>query len=619
MQNNHRNHRLGAGDNSPRGRASVSELVGCGFGGWRGGGGVRFFRQPLCQSAQDALAPSRPTPPHSGRGEPAAAAEAAPCSPAIPALEGEAGAAEDRNVLAWRGTGLPLGTLLPALGLSLEEMPRASSQPGAHSQVVQVNDSMYGFIGTDVVLHCSFANPLPSVKITQVTWQKATNGSKQNVAIYNPSMGVSVLAPYRERVEFLRPSFTDGTIRLSRLELEDEGVYICEFATFPTGNRESQLNLTVMAKPTNWIEGTQAVLRAKKGQDDKVLVATCTSANGKPPSVVSWETRLKGEAEYQEIRNPNGTVTVISRYRLVPSREAHQQSLACIVNYHMDRFKESLTLNVQYEPEVTIEGFDGNWYLQRMDVKLTCKADANPPATEYHWTTLNGSLPKGVEAQNRTLFFKGPINYSLGGTYICEATNSIGTRSGQVEVNITEFPYTPSPPEHGRRAGAVPTAIIGGVVGSVLLVLIVVGGIVVALRRRRHTFKGDYSTKKHVYGNGYSKAGIPQHHPPMAQNLQYPDDSDDEKKAGPLGGSSYEEEEEEEGGGGGERKVGGPHPKYDEDAKRPYFTVDEAEARQDGYGDRTLGYQYDPEQLDLAENMVSQNDGSFISKKEWYV
>lgn len=96
------------------------------------------------------------------------------------------------------------------------------------------------------------------------------------------------------------------------------------------------------------------MLRAKKGQDDKVLVATCTSANGKPPSVVSWETRLKGEAEYQEIRNPNGTVTVISRYRLVPSREAHQQSLACIVNYHMDRFRESLTLNVQCEPGLLV-------------------------------------------------------------------------------------------------------------------------------------------------------------------------------------------------------------------------------------------------------------------------
>lgn len=107
--------------------------------------------------------------------------------------------------------------------------------------------------------------------------------------------------------------------------------------------------LVPTAKPTNWIEGTHTVLRARKGGDDKVLVATCTSANGKPPSVVSWETRLKGEAEYQEIRNPNGTVTVISRYRLVPSREAHRQTLACIVNYHMDRFKDSLTLNVQCE------------------------------------------------------------------------------------------------------------------------------------------------------------------------------------------------------------------------------------------------------------------------------
>jgi cell adhesion protein 3 len=143
-----------------------------------------------------------------------------------------------------------------------------SPLPGTYTQVVQVNDSMYGFIGTDVVLHCSFANPLPSVKITQVTWQKATNGSKQNVAIYNPAMGVSVLAPYRERVEFLRPSFIDGTIRLSRLELEDEGVYICEFATFPTGNRESQLNLTVMGKlawTLLFLPGTKGLRHPQRG------------------------------------------------------------------------------------------------------------------------------------------------------------------------------------------------------------------------------------------------------------------------------------------------------------------------------------------------------------------
>ncbi|POI23388.1 hypothetical protein CIB84_012864, partial [Bambusicola thoracicus] len=182
---------------------------------------------------------------------------------------------------------------------------------GLQAQTVLVNDTVSGFIGTDVILHCSFTNPLPNVKITQVTWQKVTNGTKQNVAIYNPAMGVSILPPYKERVTFRNPSFKDGTIQLSRLELEDEGVYICEFATFPTGNRESQLNLTVLAKPTNRMEGTTRPLIAKSGRTEKILVATCISSNGKPPSTVTWDTKLKGEAEFQEIRNNNGTFTVI--------------------------------------------------------------------------------------------------------------------------------------------------------------------------------------------------------------------------------------------------------------------------------------------------------------------
>jgi len=95
------------------------------------------------------------------------------------------------------------------------------------------------------------------------------------------------------------------------------------------------------------MEGTKRPLIAKSGRTEKILVATCTSSNGKPPSTVTWDTKLKGEAEFQEIRNSNGTITVISRYRLVPSREAHRQQLMCVVNYQLDRFTDSMTLNVQ--------------------------------------------------------------------------------------------------------------------------------------------------------------------------------------------------------------------------------------------------------------------------------
>lgn len=37
------------------------------------------------------------------------------------------------------------------------------------------------------------------------------------------------------------------------------------------------------------------------------------------------------------------------------------------------------------EPEVTVEGFDGNWYINRENVQLSCQADANPSVSLYQW------------------------------------------------------------------------------------------------------------------------------------------------------------------------------------------------------------------------------------------
>lgn len=169
-----------------------------------------------------------------------------------------------------------------------------------------------------------------------------------------------------------------------------------------------------------------------------------------------------------------------------------------------------------------------------------------------------------------------------------------------------EFPIHPSPdgreiPQEQRSSGAA----IGGAVGGVALLAGAGTLLFIFLRRRQRTFKGDYSTKKHVFGNGYSKAGGLPAHPPAPKSLQYPDDSDDEKKPAQIGSGpgGYE---------AGERDFDG----NSEDLKRPYFTVDEGESRD--YDERTLAFQYEPE-AEIADDMVSQTDGSVISKKEWYV
>ncbi|KAM4620931.1 nectin 1a [Polymixia lowei] len=317
---------------------------------------------------------------------------------------------------------------------------------GINGQSVEMDAGKSGYLGSKVDLRCQFINSVPPVKISQVTWQKLVNGSKQNVAIANPSLGVSVAPPYKDRVAFKNaavrrrtPTLEDTTITFSSLRLSDEASYICEYTTFPAGNRESTVNLTVYARPTTQMSLSTPTLVAR-ASNVKMPVATCVSANGKPPGIIRWETRVPGEATTREVRNSDGTFTVQSDYILVPSRETHQETLTCVTTYNDEVFTDSVTLDIQFEPDVSVDGFDGNWYLNRENVQLTCQADANPAVSLYQWRVVNGTIPSNVEIRDNVLTFKGPITYDLEGIYVCDATNSIGTRSSSVEISIIEKP-----------------------------------------------------------------------------------------------------------------------------------------------------------------------------------
>ncbi|XP_026989961.1 nectin cell adhesion molecule 1a isoform X4 [Tachysurus fulvidraco] len=360
---------------------------------------------------------------------------------------------------------------------------------GVSGQTVHTDSDRSGYVGTQVELRCHFANSKPPVKISQVTWQKSSNGTKQNVAIANPALGVSVLPAFKDRVRFKNPavrlkatSLEDTTIVFNNLKLADEATYICEYTTFPAGNRESMVNLTVNARPMIQMSlSTPTIVAGSK--DMKMTVATCVSANGKPPAVITWDTELDGETKTEEIRNADGTITVRSDYIMTPSREAHEQRLTCISTYNNDQQTENVILNIQYEPEVSIEGFDGNWYINRENVQLTCLADSNPAISTFQWRLsglesgkdvqiLNGSMPSTAEQRGETLIFKGPVTYEMAGTYTCDATNSIGTGSASVEVIITDTPQPLSAAE--RVMGVLGWVIALGIILSIAAVVFVV-------------------------------------------------------------------------------------------------------------------------------------------------
>ncbi|KFQ27334.1 Poliovirus receptor-related protein 3, partial [Mesitornis unicolor] len=166
--------------------------------------------------------------------------------------------------------------------------------------------------------------------------------------------------------------------------------------------------------PTSLIDGA-----------NRTIAATCTAATGKPAAEIDWEGGL-GEMESSSTLFPNETVTVVRR------------RITCIVRHPAleKEIRYPYVLDIQYAPEVSVTGYDGNWFIGRENVQLRCNADANPLPMEFMWTRLDGQWPEGLLSVNNTLQFSSPLTYNYTGTYICKVTNSLGQRSDQKTIYI---------------------------------------------------------------------------------------------------------------------------------------------------------------------------------------
>ncbi|NXI43055.1 NECT3 protein, partial [Galbula dea] len=121
---------------------------------------------------------------------------------------------------------------------------------------------------------------------------------------------------------------------------------------------------------------------------NRTTAATCTAATGKPAAEIAWEGGLGEAEEPSSTLFPNGTVTVVSQYMIVPTRFARGRLITCVVRHPAleKEIRYPHVLDIQYAPEVSITGYDGNWFIGRENVQLRCNADANPLPMEFTWT-----------------------------------------------------------------------------------------------------------------------------------------------------------------------------------------------------------------------------------------
>ncbi|XP_069497109.1 nectin-2-like isoform X2 [Ambystoma mexicanum] len=350
------------------------------------------------------------------------------------------------------------------------------------AQKVKVRAEVTGYVGQDVTLPCTYSPDNSDIKITQVTWMKETGGKKTNVAVYSPNWGKNLPNP---RISFLKESLQEPTLVIKSLMMTDEGTYGCEFATYPDGNEEGTTRLILLAEPRNSAAAVPGAVGDAVG-DREITVANCTSANGKPPSDITWQSVLPGNVSTRVINNTDGTITVNSQYKIFPTSEANGKTVTCIIASRTASVPQNIpvVLSIQYPPEVRISGYDDNWYINRQQAELTCTASGNPPPSKYEWKTASGQpLPNTVDVVGNLLVVK-TVDNLVNTTFLCQATNSLGTSSAQLEVLVRASPNT---------AGAGATGgIIGGIIAAIVGIAVVATVVMIWKQQRKNqTLKDD--------------------------------------------------------------------------------------------------------------------------------
>ncbi|XP_073472198.1 nectin-3 isoform X2 [Aquarana catesbeiana] len=334
---------------------------------------------------------------------------------------------------------------------------------GSFAGPIHVDPHETAVWGKNVTLKCLIEF---NEAITQISWEKSIGKTTQTIVVHHPIFGTSFEESYQNRTIFKNTSLHDATIVINNVGFSDAGEYICKAVTFPLGTIQSATTVTVLVEPTVSItKGPDSLMDGA----NETVAAICRAATGKPAAQVSWEEAL-GKAEVNYTTFANKTVTVISQYKLVPTRFARRRNITCVVKHPAleNDIRYPFTLDIKYAPEVSVTGYDGNWFVGRKNVQLKCNADANPPPTEIKWTRLDGVWPEGLLSVNNTLYFNYPVTHNVSGIYVCRVTNALGQKSDQKIITVLDYPLK----DTTSLAAAV--AIIGAVLALFLMTIFIV-------------------------------------------------------------------------------------------------------------------------------------------------
>ncbi|XP_060902956.1 cell adhesion molecule 2-like isoform X2 [Labrus mixtus] len=281
------------------------------------------------------------------------------------------------------------------------------------------------------------------------------------------------------RIELVRASSQELTIRIGDVSLSDEGLYTCSLFTMPV--KTTKAFLTVLGVPGR----PEITGFTKPAMEGDLITLTCTTSGSKPAANIKW---YRNDKEVQGTTKTNATgksFTVRSSLKFRVDRRDDGVAYTCHVD-HVSLSNPYMTtevLEVHYAPHLEIAKSliipqEGQYF------KLECVSIGNPIPEPVLWSKDGGELPdiERMIVEGRELTIT-TLNKTDNGTYRCEASNHLGTDSAEYIL----FVYDPNAlGQHGPDH-----ALIGGVVAVVVFITMC---LIIVLGRYLARHKGTYLT-----------------------------------------------------------------------------------------------------------------------------
>lgn len=103
-----------------------------------------------------------------------------------------------------------------------------------------------------------------------------------------------------------------------------------------------------LALPTAKPKNTASEVTVQAGTKS-VVVAECVAAEGKPAATIKWLASVGGNHSTSKTDGPDGTVTVRSEYRLVPTPADNGRDVTCMVEQRTQERPWARTVKLSVE------------------------------------------------------------------------------------------------------------------------------------------------------------------------------------------------------------------------------------------------------------------------------